>query len=447
MQIDHWMMFSTFAEQRHFEYPEKGTYQGVVINANMAAYAPAGLAAFLLEKTATATYIIDPLTHAFQHPPEVVCNPEGEPKSSIRALAEAYGEPVASLIGERPLLPKDLTDHNLLVAFTERCVEFQLNHLRSFMKDADAAKYLDDNEIRPPYAVVAPYFFLTETTYSDWLPICIDAAKHTRAKVGAGDGPKAFTAIVVSQGILTDEPAQKAISDGFGSASLDGYLLWVDNLDEKSASKTELAGLLKLARRLRANGKREVINLHGGYFSILAAGVLGKSALSGVTHAPEFGEFRSVVPVGGGIPIARYYVPDLHARMRYRDALRMFTAKKWLNSATVFHDEICACDKCKEVLANDTANFTLFGESTVKSVRRKHGIARIEFPTTEAKRRCLCHYLQRKRVEYQFAATASDTQLLSELDSGIEAYQDVAGLEGVAHLQRWKDTLTAVVGN
>jgi len=312
------------------------------------------------------------------------------------------------------------------------------------MKETGAAKYLGDDEIKPPYAVVAPYFFLTETTYADdWLPICIDAAKQTRAKVGDGGGPKVFTAVVVSLGILLDDSAQEAISDGFSSAALDGYLLWVDDLDEKSASKGELAGLLKLARRLRADGKREVINLHGGYFSILAAGVLGKSALSGVTHAPEFGEFRSVVPVGGGIPIARYYIPRLHTRVRYRDALRMFTAKDWLDSAASFHEGVCDCEKCKEVVADNAANFTLFGESTVKSVRRKHGIARIEFPTTEAKRRCLCHYLQKKRIEYQFAETASDQQLLRDLDSGIQAYQDVAGLEGVAHLQRWKDTLTA----
>jgi len=443
MQIDHWMMFSTFAEQRHFEYPEKGTYQGVIINANMAAYAPAGLAAFLLEKTATGTYIIDPLTHAFQHDPEVICNSEGEPKSSIKSIAQAYGDPVLALVGARPLLPKHFKDSKVLRAFTERCVKFQLDYLRSFMKEADAAKYVDDDEIKPPYAVVAPYFFLTETTYAHWLPICIGAAKQTRENLGDGECQKVFAAVVVSQGILLDERAQEAIAGRLSEAAPDGYLLWVDDLDENSASKGELAGLLNLARRLRANGKREVINLHGGYFSIMAAGVLGKSALSGVTHGPEFGEFRPVVPVGGGIPIARYYIPRLHARARYRDALRMFTAKGSLDSAAIFHADICDCGECKDVLTNDAANFTLFGESTVKSVRRKHGIVRIDFPTTEAKRRCLCHYLEKKRIEYQFAATASDTLLLSDLDTGIQAYQDVAGLEGVAHLQRWKETLTA----
>lgn len=69
MRVEHWMMFGTFAQQRHFIYPSSDTYNGVLINGNMAAYAPSGLGGFLLEKTKDLRYIIDPLTHAFQHSP------------------------------------------------------------------------------------------------------------------------------------------------------------------------------------------------------------------------------------------------------------------------------------------------------------------------------------------------------------------------------------------
>ena len=92
MPIDHWMMFGTFAEQRHFTYPTKDTYNGAIINGNMAAHAPDGLAVFLLEKTSNLPYIIDPLTHAFQHDPEMICTGDGEPKSSIKALGDAFGD-------------------------------------------------------------------------------------------------------------------------------------------------------------------------------------------------------------------------------------------------------------------------------------------------------------------------------------------------------------------
>ncbi|HUW83215.1 MAG TPA: hypothetical protein VMZ31_10505 [Phycisphaerae bacterium] len=440
MQIDHWMLFSTFAEQRHFEYPRTGTYKGVVINANMAAHAPAGLAAFLLGKTAGMEYIVDPLTHAFQHDPEVICDDTGKPRSSIKGLAEHYGEPIDALVGSRPVLPRHFIKDNVLRSFTERCVEFQLNHLRRFMAADDAAKYLEEDEVDvPPYAVVAPYFFLTETTYGNWLPICRGAAQYALEKVRRHNREvRVFGAVVVSQGILLDNAAQDEIAREFNAVELDGYLLWIDNLDEQTASRGELAGLLALVRRLRMDGRREVVNLHGGYFSILAAGVLAQNALSGVTHAPEFGEFRPVIPVGGGIPIARYYIPTLHARVRYRDALRVFQAKGWLEDAATFYSNICDCDACKDVLSGDIANFRLFGQSNVRSVRRAHNIVRIDFPTTEAKLRCLRHYLQRKHIEYVRAATASKDELQSDLREGKTSLEEVVGLEGVAHLDRWR---------
>lgn len=441
MSIEHWMMFGTFAEQRHFEYPARGTYQGVVINANMAAHAPAGLAAFLLEKTAGMRYIVDPLTHAYQHDPEVICDEGGEPKPAIRSLAEFYGGPIAKYVGKRPVLPKHFEDDGVLREFTENCVKFQRDHLKGYMEDNDAAKYLGEGECSPPYAVIAPYFFLTETTYQQWLPVATRAATFARKFVGLG--AKVFTSVVVGQGILVSEDARKEIAQAFAKSPLDGFILWADNLDEQSASSLELSGLLDLTARLRGSDKREVINLHGGYFSILAAGTLGGGRyFTGVTHGPEFGEFRGVIPVGGGIPIARYYVPRMHARMRYRDAQRIFNALGWLEDASTFHDNVCKCDECRSVIDGDIENFTLFGDGNVKNVRRKHGIVRIEFPTGETKLRCLRHYLQRKKLEYDAAIRVDPKKLLAELESGAAQYGDVAGLEAVSHLRVWHSILS-----
>lgn len=440
MSIDHWMMFSTFAEQDFFAYPTHDTYQGVIINANMAAYAPAGIAAFLLEKTAAKTrYVVDPLTHAFQHDPGLISNSEGQPKKSIKSLAEAYGDPIKGIVGKRPLLPRDLADEESLKSLVRHCVSYQVDHLSSYIKSSDAAKYLADDDVSiKPYAVVAPYFYVTETTLDEWLPVNIRAAELT---VSNETGGKRFAAVVVSQGVAVDADAREKLHRAFSKIALDGFFVWIDNLDEQSASGAELRGLRDLCRGLRLNGQREVINLHGGYFSILAAGALGNSALSGVAHGPEFGESRSVVPVGGGIPISRYYIPDLHARVRYRDALAMFRSKKWLDSAEGFYANVCNCDECRSTLEGAPANFGLFGDGTVKSVKRRHGLVRIEFPTSEAKQRCLRHYLQRKKREYVAASSAPRQVLLENLKKGEEKYRDVAGLEGVAHLQLWRKVL------
>jgi hypothetical protein len=144
MPIEHWMMFGTFAEQRHFIYPTPETYKGVVINGNMAAYAPDGLAAFLLERT-NLTYLIDPLTHAFQHNPSFVLGDDNEPKSSITKLARQYdpeSEHIHSLIGKKPLLPRHFDGDGVLSEFVRRCLEFQQRILVDAMQQADAIKYV-----------------------------------------------------------------------------------------------------------------------------------------------------------------------------------------------------------------------------------------------------------------------------------------------------------------
>ena len=124
MQIDHWMTFGTFAEQNYFIYPGVDTYKGVIINGNMAAYAPDGLAAFLLEKTPSLPYLIDPLTHAFQHNTNAIKNEKNEVKKSIFNLSGYYGDPIEKHVGKRPILPEDF-DNEELRTFVERCLNFQ----------------------------------------------------------------------------------------------------------------------------------------------------------------------------------------------------------------------------------------------------------------------------------------------------------------------------------
>lgn len=437
MRVDHWMTFSTFAEKGHFEYPQQGVYRGVIINANMAAYAPAGLAAFLLEKTARDTsYLIDPLTHAFQHDPSLILDSKGKPKKSIQELARAYGPPVSEIVGINPLLPKHLADDQVLERLVNQTLNYQVNQIARYMQESDAAKYMDDEDELHPYALVAPYFFLTEATVDEWLPLNVRAAQIASTLVDSGK--KCFAAVIVDRGILLNDDVRRQVVEEMSDIAVSGHLLWVDNLNEQTAAIAELKGLLDLARGLRGIANREVINLHGGYFSIAAAGNLGRGAMTGVAHAPEFGEFRSVVPVGGGIPISRYYVPKLHARIPFRDAASMFAKMGLLISPDAFHRNVCDCDECLETISGSIGNFIEFGRNTVKTVRRRHGLVRIAFPTTDAKFRSLRHYLQRKHREYLSAVELDRDGLLRNLSEGEEEYLGVAGTDGVSHLRLWR---------
>jgi hypothetical protein len=250
-----------------------------------------------------------------------------------------------------------------------------------------------------------------------------------------------FASVVISQGLILNSAARREIVAKLQEAEVSGFVVWIDELDEQEAGLTKLQALLELTRALQTGGK-EVINLHGGYFSVLAAGKLGKRAMSGVCHGPEFGECRSVVPVGGGIPMARYYLPQLHARIRYRDVLRLLRAKRWLSDAATFHTKVCDCAECRNTINGNVENFVKFGEGTIREVRRGGGIARIDYPTGETKLRCLQHYLQRKNLEFRFADTASEQQIIGDLESGRDEFIDVAGLDRVAHLSDWIEALT-----
>lgn len=448
MAIQHWMTFGTFAEQRYYIYPNPATYDGIIFNGNMATHAPDGLAGFLIEKTRPKMpYIIDPLTHAFQHDPTFVSSKKKdgtvEIKAPIKTLSSIFGEPIASIAGNRPLLPNDLVNEDLLKAFTERVLDFQKDQLSLRMEGSEVnQKYLEHTaDELTPTALVAPYFYMTETSYSSWLPLMVKAVQFAKG-LAKYEGLSIYSSIVISQGIILDDDIINEIVAEMRKSGADGYLFWVDGLDEQSAGGAELKGMLKLAKGLRGDGKA-LINLHGGYFSLLAAG--GRfdfSYFTGVAHGAEFGESRKVIPVGGGIPIAKYYLRALHKRVKYNDATFFLSTKGFLANANTFHSNVCDCEECKATLNGDAANFILFGITDSKPIQRANGFVTLDYPTKETKEHCLKHFLQSKVWEYNIAVTKTKEELIADLDNAYNDFLASTGLEYISYLQIWKRVLT-----
>ena len=167
--IEHWMSFSTFAEQRYFVYPDEKTYEGVLITGNMACHAPSALATFLLERAPGIPYIIDPVTHAFQHDPTAILSPStGKVKSSIEKLADSLGGKISEMVGKESISPKHLRGQE--EELVENCLQFQKTKLSNEMKKAEVLKYYTPDNLSP-YALVSPYFYMNETTVDSWLEL------------------------------------------------------------------------------------------------------------------------------------------------------------------------------------------------------------------------------------------------------------------------------------
>lgn len=443
MHIDHWMTFSTFAEQRFFIYPSPDTYNGVIINANMVAHAPSGIVAFLLEKTKNLNFIIDPLTHAFQHDIRYIMSDKesNEVKSSISKLAQEYGKPFIDKVGKKPINHSDFENEDQRKKMVYGCINFQRTKLQKSKSTKEIDKYLSEKEkTLAPYALVAPYFYLTEISYEKWLYVmkkCLLDVLDIKTQE-----EKIFVAIVISKELLRDKNIIDSIISNFADTNIDGFLIWIDNFDEQSASIHELKQFIYLCEQLK-NQSNEVINLHGGYFSSLVAGNLGGSLLSGVAHGPEFGEYRSVIPVGGGIPIAKYYIPKLYSRIKYRDAFNIFNSLNWLKDSTTFYENVCACAICKQIISNNIDQFTLFGISASKTIERKGKLISLDYPIKKTKEICLKHYLNVKKTEYSKVVTLDKQQLLSDLENNQNIFEQVVGIDFVGYLEKWRKAFTS----
>jgi len=441
MAISHWMTFATFNEQRYFAYPKENSYDGVVLNANMVAHAREGITAFLMSKTEGLPYLIDPLTHAFQHEPSAIRNRFNDLKSSIRSLADYYGAPVNDIAGIRPLVPTDFSDSKLLDGFVGRCLEFQKESLSGKMAQSEWNQYLlQDKKELEPCALVAPYLFINEANFRRWFPTVVAFVASAYTQRGES---KLFVPIVLSRGALLSAEVRGGILEYLAEEKLDGFLLWIDDMDESEAAGGTLSAFLALARGLRKRPEQHVINLHGGYFSILAAGNLGAGAVSGVAHGPEFGEHRAVVPVGGGIPRPKFYLPQLHTRIPYREAQAYLNDLGLLENTEKFFANVCDCAECRGVLGPGIDKFTSYGDATVKLVKRDRGFTRMEFPTSIAKQQCLRHYLERKAREFEFSANSEPAAIVEDLRSGYLSFRDIAP-ESAGHLAVWAKVLAAV---
>lgn len=274
----------------------RGTYNGILVPATIAAWQRQGTGGFVLSISATAEappYMIDPRFPLFQQGLE-------KPKQSHRALA--------TLLGDEDLVQR--ADPTPDTYPTSRLADIAANWVRfnreyGITSNESFDKYmrrLGSEEIvagqaQGPEAILAPYF-ACDGVGDAWWSKSVQLFEHAQAE--AEDETVLRVVCARHSGGLDELLRNLDVPERF--------VLWVSGLDEHNASERDLVQY-RSAIATAADGGHEPFALYGGFFSVL----LGTEGLCGQAHGVGFSEHRQwrELPESGAPP-ARYYLRRAH---------------------------------------------------------------------------------------------------------------------------------------
>jgi hypothetical protein len=313
-------------------------YYGISISAHLLSYTPTSVIQLLNETK--KPFFIDPMTFAFARDLQNISR-NGPIRRSYKKLMDDYGSPFSGCDCGINLMPSkfkksDGTIDDLLIAdVCKRVLGYQQNKCRASTGFAKYDKLLKKKGItlQPalPAFLVAPYFFASRYG-SEWYEISLRFAEQAKYQKGNAE---LYPVICISQDVLFDETQVSNIVKDY--EGFDGYLIWLDDLDEENLASDEICNLKLLISGLSAYGK-PVYSLYGGYLCDL----LSKFGLTGYSSGICYGEKRSVDAQGGGAG-NRYYMPTVHVKIS-EDLANAFFAESNKNK-----NLMCNCPTCSNI--------------------------------------------------------------------------------------------------
>jgi hypothetical protein len=251
--------------------------------------------------------------------------------------------------------------------------------------------------------------------------------------------------LVIDQELLMncsiDDATAKKVLQAYGGGPHEGVYIWVDDMPETDVSMRTLEAYAELCRKLQSDEKR-VVTLYGGYFSTALAGLTGGGVLSGACHGLEYGEDRGVVPVGGGLPMSKFYMPHMHRRVPFRDAVRLIAHIGGFDGAQDYFDKVCDCEACREVISADPEReFQAYGVTKPVSFRRGGQVVTLDYPTPPTKDLCVRHYLHCKAREFHGVCEDSPANIVGGLRAAHDSVRQVIGADEAAYLKSWATIL------
>ena len=421
-KFKHFIRYGTNAEKKHIQKFIE-SYDGIVFNANMVSMYAGSIANFLYSNP-KKEYFIDPLTHSFAHNLGFLRNKKGEVKKSLKKLAEYYQIDHIILEQNRPLKANDFQDSNFLKTFFDNVINFQKNIIHENLEDEwkELVEFVGIK--KKPLYIVAPYFYMDRFNYKQWEKVNLEFIKLAKDMY--------YTQIVLDKELLKEKDFIDRLITAINQAK--GVFYWIDKFDETLASAEDLRNIIEFIKKIEV----VKINLYGGYFSQL----LNFRGLNGVIHGLEYGESREVVPVGGGIPVAKYYLPSIKKRLKAEDMIAALYAKK-ISNKQKFQKKICNCEKCNEIEGDKLEEIIeSFLEIFATTKTFKHKDKMREYPIQESKINSLYHYLNTKNKEFYEINKNSLDILLKQLDNSYKEFEPIFPDGFLEYLKIWQEVLS-----
>lgn len=428
--MTHIIRLGTQAEKEYFERASPW-YDEVLLNANLveATAGATSLFVFQLEKP----YFIDPVTYAFAVDPLYIQSEDaaGEKrfKRTFKNLAFRYGITKSNKEDPPRLSTRYFSDAGRLRQFCELVLAYQRDKCNEALRDNEEFFPLEEPPDLRPTRLMAPYFYSAhDPTWRE-----INGRLVTQSSELAGDLPL-WAVICMDALVLDDDAVVNEVAGYYAQLPCAGVGIWLTDLDESSATATQLIGVRRLVSRLVESGK-EIINLYGGYFSAL----LRFDGLTGFSHGVGYGERRDVVPVvGGGLPPAKYYLPPIHERIYLEDLLRLATGL----SAQEFLDQICRCAICSGLIRPDLDH--LLNEYS-RTVRKPFRGGYRNYADPIVYRYTRFHFLHNRHLEVTSLNGMGLDAALSQLARARNDFAEPLGANQIRFLHSWERALTTTL--
>lgn len=408
MSVQHEFYLWFNPQDRHYYENCQTKFDGFCIAAHLAAHYGNAFAARLNDTL--KSYFIDPETVSFQtFNLSEFFNERDEMRRSWEKLFDNYPSEIKDIINSRrPVLSSDFILSNgnysdLLYELINSVTDYQRDIIENRIIDLGA--FMDS---RPELLFIIPPYFYFGSLTDDWYRINQEILEFYN---GMYTNKPKYAILCFNKNILLNDDSVETVVSDLVKENIEGYLLWINDLNETIDQSSYLSGLLQLVSQLSNLGKK-VINLYGGYFSVLSTywGMTGHA--SGVNSREN--RTVHVRPIGGGPqggPIPRYYIAKFHDRVVIDVGARLVRQ---------FNELRCDCEYCQ----NNPHGFDpATGRSEARQIMNRH-------------------FMNMKKEEIESVLANDYPEIFTRIGNTFNQYSMYRDVLPIDHLERWWNALS-----